>query len=273
VVIVCASFWGGEQARSSIDVIEKTRESQLGVERLLTLLEGAEARQRGFLLTGDEKYLTHFEQAATALEASFGNVTGLAGENPARRRQLDEMGLRIIDVLSQLRATIALSRTGGPEAAIAAIGSGGVAMLLDEIRAIVDTMNSEQEAILDRLGERQESILLLVRIAELFGIVILAIAGMTLTQQATQTMNALKSARESDAAATAAATAANRSKSDFLASMSHEIRTPLNGVLGNLELLAQSDLKPAQEDLLFDADKAAKSLLALIGNVLDFSKI
>jgi signal transduction histidine kinase len=112
-----------------------------------------------------------------------------------------------------------------------------------------------------------------VRIAELFGIVILAIAGMTLIQQATQTMNALKSARESDAAATAAATAANRSKSDFLASMSHEIRTPLNGVLGNLELLAQSDLKPAQEDLLFDADKAAKSLLALIGNVLDFSKI
>lgn len=273
MVIVCASFWGGEQARSSIDVIEKTRESQLGVERLLTLLEGAEARQRGFLLTGDEKYFTHFEQAAAALEASFGNVTGLAGENPARRRQLDEMGLRIIDVLSQLRATIALSRTGGPEAATAAIGSSGVAMLLNEIRAIVDAMNNEQEAILDRLGERQESILLLVRIAELFGIVILAIAGMTLTQQATQTMNALKSARESDAAATAAATAANRSKSDFLASMSHEIRTPLNGVLGNLELLAQSDLNPAQEDLLFDADKAAKSLLALIGNVLDFSKI
>jgi len=66
---------------------------------------------------------------------------------------------------------------------------------------------------------------------------------------------------------------ANIAKSQFLASMSHEIRTPLNGVIGNLELLAQTELRDEQEDLLFDAEKAAKSLLALIGNILDFSKI
>lgn len=66
---------------------------------------------------------------------------------------------------------------------------------------------------------------------------------------------------------------ANLAKTQFLASMSHEIRTPLNGVIGNLELLAQSDLSSEQEELLFDAEKAAKSLLALIGNILDFSKI
>jgi len=66
---------------------------------------------------------------------------------------------------------------------------------------------------------------------------------------------------------------ANKAKTLFLANMSHEIRTPLNGVIGNLELLAQADLTPEQEVLLFDAEKAAKSLLALIGNILDFSKI
>ncbi|MBY0510191.1 MAG: PAS domain S-box protein, partial [Rhodospirillaceae bacterium] len=66
---------------------------------------------------------------------------------------------------------------------------------------------------------------------------------------------------------------ANVAKTQFLASMSHEIRTPLNGVIGNLELLAQTELEEDQESLLFDAEKAAKSLLALIGNILDFSKI
>jgi PAS domain S-box-containing protein len=66
---------------------------------------------------------------------------------------------------------------------------------------------------------------------------------------------------------------ASLAKSQFLASMSHEIRTPLNGVIGNLELLAQTELVAEQEELLFDAEKAAKSLLALIGNILDFSKI
>ena len=66
---------------------------------------------------------------------------------------------------------------------------------------------------------------------------------------------------------------AGLAKSQFLASMSHEIRTPLNGVLGNLELLAQTDLRGEQQELVFDADKAGKALLALIGNILDFSKI
>lgn len=66
---------------------------------------------------------------------------------------------------------------------------------------------------------------------------------------------------------------ANRAKSDFLASMSHEIRTPLNGIIGNLELLMLTDANREQTEMLVDADKAAKSLLALIGNILDFSKI
>jgi len=66
---------------------------------------------------------------------------------------------------------------------------------------------------------------------------------------------------------------ANRAKSQFLASMSHEIRTPLNGVIGNLELLTLSELGDEQLAMLDDAQKAAKSLLSLIGNILDFSKI
>jgi len=70
-----------------------------------------------------------------------------------------------------------------------------------------------------------------------------------------------------------AARQASVAKSQFLASMSHEIRTPLNGVIGNIELLAQANLTSDQFELLSNADKAAKSLLALIGNILDFSKI
>ncbi|MDX2143086.1 MAG: ATP-binding protein [Rhodospirillaceae bacterium] len=76
-----------------------------------------------------------------------------------------------------------------------------------------------------------------------------------------------------DIRAAANAREATAAKSRFLASMSHEIRTPLNGIIANLELLAQTDLGPGQVELLDDADKAAKSLMALIGNILDFSKI
>ena len=66
---------------------------------------------------------------------------------------------------------------------------------------------------------------------------------------------------------------ATLAKSQFLSSMSYEIRTPLNGIIGNLELLGQTGLDNEQFDLMDDANKAAKSLHGLIGNILDFSRI
>jgi PAS domain S-box-containing protein len=75
------------------------------------------------------------------------------------------------------------------------------------------------------------------------------------------------------AAATQAAEAANRAKSAFLANMSHEIRTPMNGVIGMIQLLAGTPLSDEQREYAQAADESAKSLLAIIDDVLDLSKI
>ncbi|MCP5142209.1 MAG: EAL domain-containing protein [Chromatiales bacterium] len=70
-----------------------------------------------------------------------------------------------------------------------------------------------------------------------------------------------------------AAEAASRAKSEFLASMSHEIRTPINGVLGSLELLNRFDLSARQQRFVDDAMRSGEALLAVITDILEFSRI
>ncbi|SDN61217.1 hypothetical protein SAMN05192576_2527 [Nocardioides szechwanensis] len=69
------------------------------------------------------------------------------------------------------------------------------------------------------------------------------------------------------------ALSASRAKSEFLATMSHEIRTPLNGVLGLSELLARTELTPHQRRLADGVEHAGRTLLALVNDILDLSKI
>ncbi len=70
-----------------------------------------------------------------------------------------------------------------------------------------------------------------------------------------------------------AAEHANRAKSTFLAAMSHELRTPMIGVTGMLEVLARSELSPSQRQMVATADGSARSLLQIVGDILDLSKI
>lgn len=70
-----------------------------------------------------------------------------------------------------------------------------------------------------------------------------------------------------------AAEAADKAKSQFLATMSHELRTPINGVLGMVELMSSTPLNEEQRDYLAALRSSGQTLLSVINDVLDFSKI
>lgn len=97
--------------------------------------------------------------------------------------------------------------------------------------------------------------------------------GCLIMQLTLQNPEIIKEANEKEVEARMMAEEANRAKSSFLANMSHEIRTPMNAICGMAEILEKSQLNPIERDYVRTIQEASKSLLSIIDDVLDFSKI
>ena len=93
----------------------------------------------------------------------------------------------------------------------------------------------------------------------------IVISFMDITEQKVLEMELLKSKELAESA--------SKAKTDFLANMSHEIRTPLNGIIGFTHLLMKSNLKKDQAEYMTTINESATSLMEIVNDVLDFSKI
>ena len=140
--------------RADTAKVVHTHEVITELSSLLAAAQDAETGQRGFLLTGNNRYLEPYQDALARAEASVGAIEGLTSDNPAQQLNLRRLRPRLDARFAELRQTIDVRRTQGAAAALDIVNTDRGKVQMDAIRAQIDSMRSEERRL--RLARLQQ---------------------------------------------------------------------------------------------------------------------
>ncbi len=137
---------------------EKTREQLVAhtyqvidaIQTLLSTLQDAETGQRGYLLTGDDRYRKPFDSALREETSVRGTLRQLTSDEPAQQSRLDSVDRLVAAKVSELRTTIALRRKEGLNAALSVVRTDEGEQIMDESRRTLEAMEQEERMLLEK---------------------------------------------------------------------------------------------------------------------------
>jgi signal transduction histidine kinase/ActR/RegA family two-component response regulator len=252
--------------------VTHSRDVLLSLQDTLRHMLDLETGQRGYIIIGDESYLAPYESAIARLDAEVSQLTDLTRDNASQQLRVGMIKEVVEQRKKSLRESIDARRQKGMEAAIVKIRDGGGQEQTNRLRQLIDEMRAEEIGLLAKRENKLEKSL---RRTDLT----VAVTGtLAITAGATGVILFIlfliaREREERERVERENAEAADRAKSDFLAMMSHEIRTPMNAILGFGELLHDLVDSPQQKHFASAILSSGNSLLTLINDILDLSKI
>ena len=246
------------------------------LEEAIALVTGAETGARGYVITGEERYLAPYRTAEREVAARLRSLQTLVVEDAAQRARLARLAPLVTQRFGMLNETVRVrAERGFDDAAARSKGERGQAVM-DSINLVADEMSvAETSRLRERSSQEQSS---LRQATTLIGLSFLAatLLGLAAARIVSRDIDRRIAAEEEARRAKEVAEAASRAKSEFLAMMSHELRTPLNSVIGFSNVLLRNragNLREKDLDYLHRIKSGGRRLLGLIDEVLDLSKI
>ena len=270
LTMVGLSFWALERTRASTAEVLSTREMRSAVVDLFSVVQDAETGQRGYLMTGQDRYLQPYEDAAKRTNAGYDRLQKVMRSQPGSENFFAQLRPLIDAKMAELAQTVALKRAGKSDEALAIVLTDRGKDLMDRIRTL---LQNEREAVETRLYaaiEEQRSNASALRWTTIAGGLLMLLAGAGVTWAlARYTREIIRARSEVEALnsglelrvkeRTVDLQRANDEIQRFAYIVSHDLRAPLVNVMGFTTELKSSleALQALTSDPAIDVSSAA----------------
>ena len=180
--------------------VDHTNEVLVKIQEIDVHLVNAETGQRGFLITGAEKYLEPYNAAVETLRQDIATIRTLTRDNPNQQKRIDRLEPFVKSKLAELKETIDLRQNKGFEAALAVVMTDRGKRIMVDIRSVLAEMLDEEKSLLAKRQSRQTSDVVFARTIIVWGsglaIVLLSFASVIITRNISRPLGQLTSVAE-----------------------------------------------------------------------------
>ncbi|MES2236739.1 MAG: CHASE3 domain-containing protein [Pseudomonadota bacterium] len=166
-----------------------TNQVLLTLQETLSTMQDAETGQRGYIITGEERYLEPYQTGTAVVNQTIQNLRRLTANNPNQQRRLDAIEPLIAGKISELRQTIDLRRSKGFDAVLQVIQMDRGKKIMDDFRKIIAEMENEEKLLLEQRDAKvqasSEITISILVYGTAFAFVVLTMVGFFITRTIT----------------------------------------------------------------------------------------